>query len=190
MKPATKTAVNLLPRDDLHKKPMAKFLKWFLTYGRIIMIVTEIITIAVFLVGSALNVRNNQLKQQINTNIAYLNEATQLESQIRSMQYRLSSMREIHSSRKKYLYFMEYLGGILPEAITLQDITVTTGSMELTAATTDEAAFATFIHNIKSAPVEKINTLQIASVARGGKNPNEIVFSLSVQLGPKAFEKD
>src|SRR3990170_1140325 len=129
MKPATKTAINLLPRDDLHKKPMAKFLKWFLTYGRVIIIMTEIITIAVFLVGSALNVRNNQLKQQI------------------------------YSSRKRYLYFLEYLGGILPEAVTLQDITVTTGSMELTAATTDEAAFATFIHNIKSAPVEKINTL-------------------------------
>lgn len=189
MKPA-KSAINLLPQDDLRRKPLAKFLKWFLTWGRYVIAVTEIVLILLLIVQFVLNAENENVKKSINGKLDELTGGAVLEQQIRNAQSRLTSIRTIHTKRISYNNFLTYFKSIIPDGVIITSLQLSETKMDISAVANSEEQFGQFIKNLRSDP-DKITNLQIPTVTKGtDSKQTKVTFTLSTDLGQKAFSKD
>ena len=84
--PAPKLDINLLAQTNINAKPLGKFLKWSLTYGRYIIIGTQIIVLLAFLSRFKLDQDLSDLHTKIDEKVNILEALAPIENNTRLLQ--------------------------------------------------------------------------------------------------------
>src|SRR3990172_11267317 len=91
--------VNLLPPSEFESSFWGKFLKWAVSGGRYIIIVTELIVILAFLSRFKLDKEISELNEEIQGKVSVLEAELPIEKEFRGQQRKLSAADEILNSR-------------------------------------------------------------------------------------------
>ena len=105
-----KVNINLLIKDDLSKSFYGQLLSWVLTYGRYIIIITQIIVLSVFFLRFKLDRENTDLEESVSQKRAIIESITDLEKDIRVIQGKLSNVGQITTNQdfpSKILRFLQ-----------------------------------------------------------------------------------
>ena len=86
--PAT-ISINLLGQEDLSHTPGGRMVQWAMTYGRYIMILTEIVVLGAFVSRFSLDRKLTDLKEEITQKQAIIEANSELEQNIRTLQNQL-----------------------------------------------------------------------------------------------------
>lgn len=96
--PATKIEninINLIGGDEFSHAPIGRIITWATTYGRYIMILTEIIVLLAFISRFSLDRKLTDLKEEISQKQAIIETNSALEQNIRSLQQELQNLRTL-----------------------------------------------------------------------------------------------
>ena len=86
--------INLLIHTDFDKTFLGKFLRWSLTYGRYIIICTEIIVLLAFIYRFSLDRKITDLNDEIEQKSAIIAANSNFEEQFRNLQFRTEQITQ------------------------------------------------------------------------------------------------
>jgi Tfp pilus assembly protein PilN len=176
------TKISLLPKQE-EVAPGEKFLRFCLTFGRYIVICTEIIVIACFLARFKLDRNLEHLSESINGKQAVVQSFSEREREIRHLQTQLSEIKKLTATQKEPTKFLANLTGLLPENVFLESLTIKGKKLKISATSYSNPDLAIFLNRIRLSTGFRESTLGEVVVDRG-----EIKFSLSTVLTSEAYD--
>ncbi len=141
------TDINLLPGE---KQPLGKFLTWVLTYGRYIIIGTEIIVLLAFLSRFKFDRELTDLHQSIAQKQAVILAANDLEKKVRNLQNHLLIIKRLEKQRDTSPELLSAFEQLTPSEVTLTEISLNSNRLTISAVAVTNQSFTTFIKNLSS----------------------------------------
>jgi Tfp pilus assembly protein PilN len=186
MSPAPKKReIELLPQEDWEKTSWGKLLKWTLSVGRYIVIVTELIVIVAFVSRFKLDHDLTNLNEEIKEKQARIEAMSEFEKEFRFLQKRLQTVSQIQGAQKTTSGTIQRLIPLIPIDVSLTSLSVNEKTIDLSAVALSAEGLASFINNLKESP--HFNQLNLQNVSTGTEQLAGIQFNLSfVQV----FEED
>ncbi|MBI5614310.1 hypothetical protein HY947_05270 [Candidatus Gottesmanbacteria bacterium] len=169
--------INLLTHD-LTESPIDRITNWALTYGRYIMIGTEIVVLLAFISRFSLDRKLTDLKEEIGQKQQILLANTALESDIKNTQNQLLKTKTILTEQEKPVEILSSLYTLLPPDVFLLSIELNREKMSLRANAGTTQGFAQFLTNIKSG--KNLTQVEIGDIKK--KPPFGIDFLISAQI--------
>ncbi|MBI4130640.1 PilN domain-containing protein [Candidatus Roizmanbacteria bacterium] len=173
--------VNLLPKEELEKKPLGKFLRWVLSYGRYIIISVELVVFLVFFSRFIYDRQLSDLNDAIEQKQAIVASAQEFETKIRDIQYKITQIKSLEENRFMYLDIIDTLKTITPKEVVLTNIEINETGLTIQGEAVTNEGFAYFLNVIKQDKLfEKITLEQLE------KRPedNVIEFTAAVSFPP------
>lgn len=163
---AQKTAIEFAPREDWEKGPLGKILKWVLSVGRHIIIMTELVVILAFLSRFKLDRDLTDLGEKIKQKQAIVESSSSFEKNFRFLQKRLIKIEELRKDQLKADEILSELSSLIPVDVYLANFTIEGKQVSLSATVLSEAGLATFLRNLRNSPrFEKFILSQVSSEA-------------------------
>lgn len=169
-------SINLLPQEEFNASTAGRILKWATSTFRIIVIITEMIVMAAFISRFWLDAENSKLNSSIKIKSGQISAQTDLESQFRNIQSKLSIFSQIQQKNNMYR-FITSVAAKVPQNIILSQLSVTNGEINIKGISTDDNSIAQFITNLNSGSFKKVNLEQVSS---SESDPGQTVFSIGV----------
>ena len=137
---AQKLSVNLLPPSDFELSFWGRFLKWAVTTGRYIIILTELVVIVAFLSRFKLDEELRDVNEKIQIQVGYLeSEQSQLQEFL-TVQKRIELASSALQKSSSLSGTLKYMEENTPAEITITQQTVSKDQVLLSANTISEAA--------------------------------------------------
>lgn len=149
--PAKPVAINLLGQEDLKHTPQGRIIGWALTYGRYIMIGTEIVVLLAFISRFSLDRKLTDLKEEISQKQAILEANKDLERDIRELQDKLVKLRQSMTNQSAPLDTLTLLQSLLPPDVYVETLDVAGDRLSANAIAATTRGFSQFLVNLQSA---------------------------------------
>lgn len=147
---AQKASIELLPQEEWQKGKLGKLLKWTLTVGRHIVILTELVVILAFLSRFKLDRDLADLGKEIEQKQAIIEASADFEKEFRFLQKRLVSIESLRKDQIPAVEIVSELATLTPLNIQFSDLEVNKEGTELTATSLTESGLATFLDKLKN----------------------------------------
>lgn len=170
------TDINLISEE---KQPLGKFLTWVLTYGRYIIIGTEIIVLLAFLSRFKLDRDLTDLHQSVAQKQAVILAAQDLESRVRTLQDRLMIIKKLEEQRSFPQKLLTTFEQFTPQEVVLTEFYLDSSKLSLTAVALSNDGFTTFLNNLSTSPYISDISLDDIGKTQGGTG---IKFKISAIL--------
>lgn len=145
--------INLLGKVDFEKTPVGKFLRWSLTYGRYIIICTEIIVLLAFTYRFTLDRRITDLNEEIAQKSAIIEANQGFETQFRNLQSRVGQVGTLVTQPNVTYELLKHLEQITPPGVLFKMIGVADQRITIDATADTNASLALFVAKLKSSPL-------------------------------------
>lgn len=175
--PAKPIAVNLLGEESPEATPIGRLIEWVTTYGRYIMVTTELVVLIAFVSRFSLDRKLTDLKEEIQQKQDILEVNKDLEAEIRATQDRLKDIRTILNQQQQTYDTISAFHALIPPGVYLQNLTVTKDKLTTDAVAQSTDSFSQFLANLTASK-------QLTSVEIGDINKQAItgiVFSLTAK---------
>ena len=172
--------INLLPGEDLVKSgPWGKFLSWVLTYGRYIVIGTEIIVLLAFFSRFKLDRDLTDLHRASAQKEAIILTSADFETEARSLQDRLKIIGDLLKQRQSPGNLLTALSNLTPADVILSELIFDQKNLSLTATAATNDGFNIFLNNLSASSL--ITNVNLDAIDKNSKGPG-IEFHLSAGL--------
>lgn len=182
MSAARTIAINLLGQEDLKHTPHGRIISWALTYGRYIMIGTEIVVLLAFISRFSLDRRLTDLKEEISQKQAILEANVSLEQDIRLVQDHLVKIKQTTANQSIPLDTLILLQTLLPEDVYVDSLDVTPDRMTVAAIADSTYGFSQFLTNLQAA--KQFSRIDIGDIKKNKETGIE--FKFTAYLSTKA----
>lgn len=176
--PASSPSINLLGVQDLQHSPWGRILTWATTYGRYIMITTEIVVLLAFISRFSLDRKLTDLNEEIAQKQAIIEANSSFETEFRSLQEKIRTIKTLIASQGQLRDVLEELQRLLPPDVHFESLTLGEGTLTAKTTALTTAGFSQFLANINQSVF-----LQNIGVGEIKKNPlTGIQFQLTATL--------
>lgn len=156
--------LNLLPGDSLEDRPGGYFLRWALTWGKRIVVGTELVVILAFLSRFWLDTTVADLSEKIEAKRAVIASSSEFEKKFRSVMSRVDQASTIENTTSP-VYIYRQAKKLIPPQLSITAVTVSERSVSF-SATTDEQSLAKLVDSFRSS--QQFADITIDRVAKSG----------------------
>lgn len=149
MKPL-KLNINLLSKKELEERALNKFLKWSLTFGRYIIVGTEIIVLLAFFSRFKLDRDLTDLHQQVSQKQAIVQYNLEFEKKIRNLQKQLEEIKLIEEKDKLSLTLLRFFEENIPQEVTLNELSFNDNKVSFSGTSLSTSSFIDFLARIRT----------------------------------------
>lgn len=149
MKPL-KLKINLLPKEELEEKALGKFLQWSLTFGRYIIVGTEIIVLLAFFSRFKLDRELTGLHEEISQKEAIIKFNLEFEKKARALQKQLAEIKKIEQDHDFSLRLFGFLEKNAPKEVVLEKLSFSEEKISLSGVSISTSSFINFLHQIRT----------------------------------------
>lgn len=174
------TNINLAPRTDFDKTPFGKFLRWSLTYGRYIIVCTEIIVLMAFIFRFTLDRNITDLNEEVEQKEAIITANQPFELQFRKLQSRMQNIQELFTDQNLSLDLLKHLNQITPAGILFNTYTFSGSNINISAVSQSDTSLAVFIDNLKKS--DNLSDVNLLSLSKKGGGGNESSFNITAKI--------
>jgi len=139
-----------MPGEDLEGRPGGKFLKWALSWGKRIVIVTEAIVILAFLSRFWLDTTLADLAGQIAQKKSAIEASANFEKKFRGTTERIAKAKTVENGVSP-VAVLDKARALVPLNVTVSQMTVSASGVDL-AGTSDEQSLAVLVSNFRTSP--------------------------------------
>lgn len=176
--PADSIRINLLGQQDLEHTPWGRIVSWATTYGRYIMITTEIIVLLAFVSRFSLDRKNTDLTEEVTQKRAILDANASFEQTIRSLQANLVTSKKLMTNQAKPVDIISSIETVLPQDVYLSKLTIINNRLTIEANAGSTAGFAQFLSNFQA--MKQLKNLSLNSISR--KPETGIAFQVTAEV--------
>lgn len=162
--PAKTPTINLLQRDDLENSPIGRITTWAVTYGRYIMIGTEIIVLLAFISRFSLDRKLTDLKEEIGQKQAILKANQDFENSFKQLQERLVQVKTLLNNQSKPVEIVSLFQTMLPPDVYLESLDYTPERLLISATAGSTPGFSQFIANLQG--TKQITQIDVGDIKK------------------------
>ena len=177
-----KININLLVKEEAGSFSK-QFLSWALTYGRYIIIITQITVLAVFFLRFKLDRDHTDLKETVSQKQAIVESVADLETDFRRIQAKLANIRLLTTNQNilsKVLYFLEEN---VPSDASFGLISLTPDEIGFNATVSSLRSFSFILKQLQKD--NKFIEVTLEDIAR--RSDGRIEFKVKAKINIKAF---
>ena len=164
--PAKQTPINLLGQQDMDHSAVGRIISWAITYGRYIMIGTEIVVLLAFISRFSLDRKLTDLKEEIAQKQMIIEANLELEADVRSVQDKLAKAKTLLTASANPTQTLTDLQSLLPLDVKLETLSISGKRITATATAGSTNGFSQFLSNIKAS-----STIQNVDIGEIQRNP-------------------
>lgn len=162
--PANNIVINLLGDSDAEHTPMGRIVTWAVTYGRYIMIGTEIVVLLAFISRFSLDRKLTDLKEEVTQKQNIIEANLPFERNVRTLQDKLSKIKTLIVQPINPLNTLVLFQTFLPQGVYLHFFDLTRDKLSVQAVATSTSAFAQFMANLQSS--KYLGNIDIGDIKR------------------------
>lgn len=172
--PRSRLNLNLLYPQGVRSKLPIAFLKWLINYGRFIVIIVEIVVVATFITRFKYDADLEDLKDQINAGIPYLESLSSDELRIRQTQLELNTIKKTYSLSPQWSQVFKQISDRTPKnikftSLALEPIVDTPNTaFRFSAVTNSNDNLIVFINKLKT--TSNFKEIDLASISFDEEN--------------------
>jgi len=179
---AQKTNINLLSQDEFAASPVGKFFKWALTFGKYIVIITQIVVIGAFIYRFKLDQDLETLNESVNQRQAEVNSFQDLEHKVRVLQNQLETIKIITTGQVRTGPTLSSISQVTPLQIQLDTLSLSGDRFNITGQSLTEVGLATLIFGLQQQ--SNLSEITVNMVSTGGAKDPTLSFTLSAKVQP------
>ncbi|OGG14942.1 hypothetical protein A2875_03195 [Candidatus Gottesmanbacteria bacterium RIFCSPHIGHO2_01_FULL_46_14] len=180
--PATKFSridINLIGEGDFSRTPIGRIVTWATTYGRYIMILTEIIVLLAFISRFSLDRKLTDLKEEITQKQAIIETNNSLEQQIRLVQQKLTTIRTLITNQAEPITTLRDIQNALPPDAYLESLDISEKEAKMSVIVGTTQGVSSLLTNLKANP--HVSSVTIGDITTGKMGGSQ--FDLTVEIG-------
>jgi Tfp pilus assembly protein PilN len=162
--PAKHGAINLLGDSDLEHTPLGRIVAWAVTYGRYIMIGTEIVVLLAFISRFSLDRKLTDLKEEISQKQDIIQANLLFERDIRRLQDKLGKIQKLTASTVTPLDTLQFFQSIIPNGVYFRSYNHEGNRITIQANAGSTDSFTQFLANMQASKL--IANVEIGEVTR------------------------
>ena len=143
--------INLIPKDPFFGTVPGRILKWALSAGRYVVILTELVVIVSFATRFVLDRQVTDLNQSISTKESIITSYGPLETNVRIAQAKIASFAQVKQDNTIVETFAD-ITDITPEGIILDKLVISTDTVIASGNALSQSAFNLLINNLQISP--------------------------------------
>ena len=175
-----KKNINLLPKSELENTLIGRILLVILTWGRFILIFTELTVVSAFVYRFKLDRDLTALNEAISSKQQVLMSYLPLENDVRFLQQRLAYIKQVQTANLPATTIANELNQLTPKEVTYSELIINPDNLSIKGTSLSNIGLNTFIYNLKSA--SRYNQINFNSInSKGNKDPS-LTFSLNMQI--------
>lgn len=149
--PAAKKQVNinLIVKEELGESFSGQVLSWALTYGRYIIILTQIIVLTVFFLRFKLDRDHTDLKEATSQKAAIIESVSDLEDEIRRVQGRLANIRQISTNQDALLKILQFFQENIPSNVNFNTLILSSDKIAFSATAGSFKSFSFLLSELQ-----------------------------------------
>ncbi|MEK7154950.1 MAG: PilN domain-containing protein [Patescibacteria group bacterium] len=171
MSARAKFGVNLLPQTELDASVWGKILKWALSTGRYIVILTELVVIAAFLSRFKLDKDYSDLGDRITGKKSILTALQNTETKFRTTQNQLAAAKRVIDTSLPAGELLDTVTSQVPPGVTLTSIVIDAKGSAISGTAQNDRVLAVFLDRLVSSELTGLTA----------DNKGEIKFSLKLR---------
>ncbi len=148
--PANNVSINLLGDSDMEHTPAGRIVGWAVTYGRYIMIGTEIVVLLAFISRFSLDRKLTDLKEEVSQKQNIIQANTSFENDVRTLQDKLAKIKTITTSSPDPTNTLSIFETTLPAGVYFQTFDLTNNQLTIQAIAGSTDAFSQLIANLQA----------------------------------------
>jgi len=161
--PATSDiSINLLGSAKQELSPIGRMITWITTYGRYIMITTEMIVIVAFISRFSLDRQLTDLKDEISQKQDIITYNQDLEITFRRTQDALNKIKVLVEQQAKPVMVIQVLHSLLPAGTYFQSLSIANGKISSQVTSLTVQSFSQFLINLNG--TKSIKNIEIGTV--------------------------
>lgn len=184
--PATTPEINLLKGSGINAKPLGKFLRWTLTYGRYIIIGTQIIVLLAFFSRFKLDQDLSDLHSRVEEKVSIVTALNSVETNTRNLQAKIDILSKLESDRSLYVDILKTLASETPEDVAINQLIFNQNKLSFNGRAITNAGFSNFLTFIRNS--QFFNRITLEEI-NSNTQTNMITFKLSMQIQPLTAPK-
>ncbi len=173
--PAKPVSINLLGEQDLEHTPWGRIVAWATTYGRYIMITTEIIVLLAFISRFSLDRKLTDLTEEVNQKQVIIKANADFEKQIKSLQANLATIKKVISTQAGPVDIISTLETLIPPDVYLTTIELSTTRLSVAAVAGSTQGFSQFLANLQVA--KQLKNVMLGDINRSPTKGIEFQFT-------------
>lgn len=181
--PATKLGkINLLPKDSFEFSTLGKILKWALTTGRVLVVLTEFVVILAFGSRFYFDKKSNDLIEVIDQRQAVVDSYADIEKRVRSI---LARQAIVEKYTKENLAINNAIGQIrrvTPQDVIFDEIAIDSKGFSLTGSAGSEGGLANLLLGVNS--IQNISGVNVGGIDFDQRQ-GTIKFRVNISLAQK-----
>ena len=176
---AQPVSVNLLDQPEFEGSSVTRLFNWAVTYGRYIMIGTEVIVLLAFISRFSLDRKLTDLREEIAQKQIILEANKNFEEEIKQLQTNILTVNNLIETQRKPLDIFNQVISILPPDIILlsykqEDINI---ELKLLAGTTN--SFSIFLNSIQR--ISSLSNIEITEIRKDALRGTEFRIIAKIQ---------
>lgn len=181
--PANPIRINLLGTQDLEHTPWGRLVNWATTYGRYIMITTEIVVLLAFISRFSLDRKNTDLTEELTQKQAIIEANVDFEREIKTLQNKLASAKSLLSNQSKPVDVINQIEQLIPADVYLESLDLATNRLTMSAAANSTQGFAQFLSNLESS--QALHNVTIGDISRSPSTGIEFTLTADLTVAAK-----
>jgi len=175
--PAKQLSINLLGDITNTNSPFTRIMIWITTYGRYIMITTELIVLLAFASRFSLDRRLSDLKESITQKQEILEVNADLEKSIRAVQNKTNGIKTLLQDQSIPVDALTLTHTLIPLGTNLETLTIEKDVVKADVMAHSSDSFTQFISNFS-----QTSLLTNVEVGKVGKNALGIQFAFTAKI--------
>src|SRR5512136_468357 len=128
--PAKQTTINLIGEEAMEFTPVGRIVSWAVTYGRYIMIGTEIVVLLAFISRFSLDRKLTDLNEELSQKQAIIDANQDFEITFRELQDKITKIQTLIRTPAKGLEALTAVQSVLPSDVRLDSLAITDQKVE------------------------------------------------------------
>ncbi len=162
MPAAPNIAINLLGSSQQEFSPIGRLITWITTYGRYIMITTEMIVLIAFISRFSLDRQLTDLNDEISQKQDIITANQDLEQHFKRTQDALIKIKVLLSQQVTYTNAIYTLHTLLPQGTYFQNLSISEGKVSSQVTSLTVQSFSQFLLNLSAS--KTLTNIEIGTV--------------------------
>lgn len=178
-----KKNINLVIKQETDESISGQIFSWALTYGRYIIIITQIVVLSVFFLRFKLDRDHTDLKEAVTQKQVLVESVADLEGEIRRIQGKLETIASLTKNQQVLLNMLRFLEQASPSDMRFMALTLNGDRISFTAYTGNLHSFNFLLRQLQQA--DKFSDIVLQDILRRGDG--RIEFRIDARVAPNAF---
>lgn len=148
--PDRNVGINLIGEEQMEHTPVGRIVSWAVTYGRYIMIGTEVVVLLAFISRFSLDRKLSDLNDEINQKQAIIEANQDFEAQFRTLQNQVQNIQKLESAPAHLTDALNSIQNVLPADAHLSTLSIDTTKLSANAVAGTSLGFSALISNLQS----------------------------------------